>query len=185
MKRILTVIVMVAVVGFTSVASAGDQQLRPKSPGKATSLSLIGTLAPTFFYMAVSSSCSGPEGCSPAVAIIGLTGFVAGPIVGPGFGHMYARNKGRFWTGLGLRTAGLGGAVVAFALSYDNSDSDVALTGFVAGAGLWFGSAIYDIATAARSAREYNRKNGLGWLSVAPTFDLSKRQAGVRLSLQF
>jgi len=149
---------MIAVVGFTSAANASDLNLRPKSPGKATTLSLVGTL---------------------------FGGFVPfGAIVGPGWGHLYAGNQARFWTGAGIRTVGLGGALVAYTVS-DSPDDGTALAAFVVGLGLWFGSSIYDTATAARSAREYNRKHGFGGLSMAPTYDLSKKQAGIKLSMQF
>jgi len=158
MKSMLTVFVIVVAGGLTSSADASDLNLSPKSPSKATSLALFGTFAGPFVPF--------------------------GAILGPGWGHLYAGNKARFWTGAGIRTVGLGGAVVAYALS-DSPDDGTALTAFVVGMGLWFGSSIYDIATAARSAREYNREHGLGGLSMSPTFDPSSKQAGVRLSLQF
>ena len=158
MKRTLIVIVMVSVAWFASAADAGDLNLRPKSPGRATCLSLFGTLV------------------GPLVPL--------GAAVGPGWGHLYAGNQARFWTGAGIRTVGLGGALVAYMVS-DSPDDGTALTAFVVGMGLWFGSSIYDIATAAKSAREYNSKHGLSSLSMSPTFDLSKKQAGIKLSMQF
>jgi len=186
MKRILTVIVMVVVVGFTSVANAGDPNLRPKSPGKATSASLLGTLCPVVLG-AIAASSTDDYGNRTAASYVGAVIFYAGTVVGPGLGHRYSGNSKRFWTGLGIR-AGCWGSAIAITAAASTGGSDdegVGFGAFLAATGLVTISCIYDIATADGSARKYNRKNDIGDMSVVPTFDLDRGGAGVKLSWNF
>lgn len=179
MKRILTVIVMVVVVGLPSVADARRPKIKSKSPGMATTLSVLGTFVPTGVGMYLVGSGTGVK--------TGVALFLIGTTLGPSRGHDYAGNSRRAMSGFLIRTGfWFGGLFVAAMAPSDGwwpSGTQIG-AGFAA-AGLVTVSALYDIATAARSAREYNRKHGFGGLSVAPTFDLSKKQAGVRLSMQF
>jgi len=179
MKSTLTVIVMIVVVGFTSAVNAGDLNLAPKSPNKATSLSLIGTTIPAVLGI----SLIGTEGGDQAGAVL----FLFGATFGPSLGHSYAGNGKRAATGIMIRMGCWFAAFgVAGAAADDGWDGlEVAAGAFLAATGLVTVSGIWDIASAGGSAREYNRKHGLGNLSVAPTFDVSKKQAGVRLSMQF
>lgn len=195
MKRTLTVIVMAIVVGFTAVANARNLNLnlKPKSPAKATTLSLVGTLVPTTLGVFLIGSGNGLK--TGAVLIL------VGTTLGPSRGHDYAGNNRQAMTGFLMRTGfWLGGLFVAAVVSNDGrSDSGTESTWFsgkigpseaqiaviVAAAGLVSISALYDIAAAARSAREYNRKHGFGGLSVAPTFDFDRGGAGVKLSWKF
>jgi hypothetical protein len=67
----------------------------------------------------------------------------------------------------------------------ENPDSNTAEASFCGNAILLAISAIYNISTAVTSARNYNRKHGLGQISVAPVLDLKKGTPGKQLSMPF
>jgi len=179
MKHILIVFVMAIVVGFPSVADARRPSIKSKSPGTATALSVLGTFVPTGVGMYLIGS---GRGLKTGVAL-----FLIGSTLGPSRGHDYAGNRRRAMNGFLMRTGfWLGGLVVAAVAPNDGwGPSGAGIVAAAAAAGLVTVSALYDIATAARSAREYNRKHGFGGLSVAPTFDLAQAGAGVKLSWRF
>jgi len=180
-KSTLVVTLMVVVVGSTAVVDARNLNLniKPKSPVKATTLSLLGTFVPTVLGVSLIRSEGGVK--------TGLALFLVGTTLGPSRGHDYAGNRRQAMSGFLIRTGfWLGGLfVAAVAPNVGWGPSGTEIGAIFAAAGLVTVSALYDIATAARSAREYNRKNGFGDLCLSPTFDLSKKQAGVRLSMQF
>ena len=184
MKRFIVFTVICGLILCGSVAAGNDHPVVPKSPQKASGLSALGTFIPAGLGLAVvASGGGGSENGGGGTAAMGAMIFLAGSIVGPGLGHGYAGNSGQFWTGVGLRTVGLGGATVAFALSWDNSDSKGAVAGFVGGVAIFAISAIHDIATADNSARHYNEKHGLSSVSVSPTYFPKHEALGISLSI--
>lgn len=182
MYRVAIYIALLVTVAAGSVWAAEEETPRAKSPETATTWSLMGTLVPVGF--GVSTIASGSE--SPLV-VVGALAFFGGSIVGPGLGHDYAGAKGRFWSGVGLRTAGWVGTFVVIGLTWDSGNEPGLDIGEVAGYGslaLIAGSTLYDIATAARSAENYNQKHGLQSLSLKPTFDPSSGTTGLQLTIQ-
>lgn len=116
-----------------------------------------------------------------------LTPLLVGPIVGPSFGHFYANANERAWLGIGLRSGATSLAGVAFLVDLGNaSEDELSFAGVIAG-GAWLGvfvSAVYDIVTARRSAREYNEVYGLN-ARVAPTVGPQGEQVGLALHVSF
>lgn len=156
---------------LTSRRSAGRVGVEeaPKSPGRATALSLGGTLL-----------------LAPA--------FGAGLFIGPAFGHFYAENHSQAWQGIALR----GGTAIAALAAAESSgggssgpDGDFdglgeALAWLAVGAGVVIGSGIYDIATAGDAAREYNRERRLKSARVAPTAGGPQgEQIGLSVRIEF
>ncbi len=135
----------------TAFSTTGAEEA-PKSPGRATALSLGGTLL-----------------LAPA--------FGTGLFIGPAFGHFYAENYSRAWQGIALR----GGAALAALAAAESAGSGgggpdgdfdglgAGLAWLAAGAGVVIGSGIYDIATAGDAAREHNREHRLKSAWIVPT----------------
>ncbi|MGE5183342.1 MAG: hypothetical protein ACM31C_14830 [Acidobacteriota bacterium] len=162
--------------GTTEPASALDE---PRSPRTARLLSGAGPLM-SLGVVAVGGLVAG-AGSNPAHwrqdlgAGIAWVGVASLPLA-PSFGHWYA---GDYLTpGLGLRALGIGlfvGGAANYTLRIDCADLDcppakdntlggtLMLLGLVSYTTGWF----YDVATAGRAAREYNR--GHSRLSIAPT----------------
>lgn len=179
-RQILISGIIIAITG-TSAQAQGYSQLRPKSPTKASNLSLGGTLLPTAAGIAVLAA--EPDG---AAQVAGATSLFFGLIVGPSLGHAYARNGDRCLFGIGFRTVIIGATTALIFTSDDHGsigpdEGDMGVLLFVAV--MVAVSSIWDIAAAPGSVREYNRKNGLGEYSVTPTFDPVKKQVGLRVSL--
>lgn len=100
MKK-FTEFILIVVIFTASNAVAVEQVATPhsKSPATATSLALAGFLVP-IGLMVMASSSEGEGSGNTGVFMIGLVG----SIVGPGLGHAYAGESGRFWRGAGMRT---------------------------------------------------------------------------------
>jgi hypothetical protein len=149
-------------------APSVDQELLPseivevKSPGTALALSLGVTAGGVALaYLAEDLDHDG-NGNADALGTLGSIAFFVGPTVG----HIYAGNT---WnTGLKWRLAGLGvsfgGLVFAFSQcgifeGCSQSEQDAADVGAaiaIGGVIMYVGGTIYEIATAGRSAREFN-----------------------------
>ena len=82
-----------------------------KSPGTATGLSFAGLVVPIGISAMVLSSGSGGGSGDVGLGVL----IVAGTILGPGLGHAYAGESGRFWRGAGLRTLSWGAMIGAAA----------------------------------------------------------------------
>jgi hypothetical protein len=160
-------------------ASAADHV----DPDVAAALSVGGTMVSWGMILAA-SSMSGDS-----ASTIGTAG-VVGAMFGPSFGHWYAHS---FATrGLGLRAAGAGaafiGALVAFSECPLFSEEDCHESGLgpalaIAGAGLFIGGTLDDIATASRKARRYNESQLVQGVTVMPV--LSHDAGGVAVLGRF
>ncbi len=124
-----------------------DPEQGPKSPGTAVMLSLAATIAPPL----IAASIYGDEhyvGNDHDEEMLWI--FAGSALIGPSIGHWYA---GKVMTpGLGVRA--LGFALGAAAFGTDDLGEGLGL--LMLGSTAILGGAIYDIATAGRSAREYN-----------------------------
>lgn len=122
--------------------------------------------------------------------------FGAGLIIGPAFGHLYARDYRQALLGIGSRLGGLlPPAAVWVAAAKDDQTAGPAygpLLGLsaIAGGVIILQSAIQDIRTANNSAREYNRAHGLQTsgvqMQMAPTLGGPRgTQVGLALRVRF
>lgn len=153
------------------LASAQEvQQEDAKSPATARAVSLIGTAAPICVGIA-----TGDEG--------GASIFLLGSIVGPGLGHAYAGDHGRFLLGAGLRTVGWGACMAAFASTWENPDNTGSTFLAIGGLALVTVSTVVDITTADNSARKFNRNHPGPQFSANPMYIPSTGTYGIRLSL--
>lgn len=152
----------------------------PKDPSTALALSLGFTAGGTAMLLLGSSAHS------QTTEAIGF-GMM---YLGPATGHWYAGEVGGLGLGLrGLAVVGAGTAVIV-ALGDDGCDTACPdhgglITGLLlASAGAWIGSTIYDIATAPRAARSWNRDHGVAF---GPTAMVSAGRTvpGVAVGLRF
>lgn len=123
-----------------------------KSEQAALGLSLLGTIAPFMVTVAAVSSDQ------PELALAGAVGM----LIGPSLGHWYA---GQYVTG-GLLIRGAGAALVLGGLvqalddfGCEGSCGSEGATLALAGAAVFIGGTLYDLATAGRAAREWNEKH--------------------------
>jgi hypothetical protein len=135
------------------------EPMEAKSEQAAFGLSLLGTVAPFVVTVAAASTDQ------PELALAGAIGM----LVGPSLGHWYA---GRYATG-GLLMRGAGVALVLGGLvqALDDLGCDGSCGGSdgetlaIAGAAVFVGGTLYDLATAGRAAREWNERH----LDMGPT----------------
>jgi hypothetical protein len=127
-------------------------------------------------------------------ALVSLAAVGGGLVVGPAAGHVYAGNARQAWIGAGLR----GGVLVTGAASLATllrctsfgtggpSDAVCDVAGpTLLGSGLILaGSALWDFASAPRSATRFNERHGLT-ARVAPVVDPAGRQYGLALRATF
>ena len=119
------------------------------------------------------------EDNSPALATLAIGSF--GLVIGPGLGHIYAGNKRQFWIGSGLRLLAVGGVCTGFAVGTSPNAVENAFYGCAA---VYLISAIYDVSTAARSARKYNQKHRLGATEISPCYFAEQKAVGMRLTIR-
>ncbi len=186
---------MIKMIGITLIVSlllssqawAGENEdLRPLSPRTATAFSVYGTLVPTALCitgLSVAASDSyGDPGKAGAVALV--AGFV-GLWFGPGLGYLYAHHPWGFWRGALIRVGGAGAMVGAFAITWDDPDASGGWELFLGGAAIIAGSAIYDIAMAGKSARQYNREIAYRKVDISPVYFQEEKTLGLGLSIKF
>lgn len=103
-------------------------------------------------------------------------------LVGPTTGHFYA---GDYWNaGLGCRLLGIGATFVGGVTIFASEGDSTAGGALVVGGGLlYLGGAVYEIATAGRAARAYNREAAVNSLKVAPM--VSHQTTGLSLVGRF
>jgi hypothetical protein len=171
MKKVISIVAIISLVAFGTAVADEKAPPQPKSPGTAAAISLLATAGPVAFGLAAPNSS-------------GALLFLVGAIFGPGCGHLYAGNQGRFWLGAGLRVAGYAACAGAFAASWDNPDATGAAPAFFAGFGLAVASTVIDIAGADDSARKYNRKHGLDNVTVAPTYFPAQNAFGIKVTIR-
>jgi hypothetical protein len=154
----LVIVAALLLTASPALAGSAGEPPEAKIEQTAIGLSLLGTVAPAALLVTAASAEQ------PRLAVAGAIGL----LVGPSFGHWYA---GRYITG-GLLVRG-GGTVLMFAgvaQALGNIDceercgSDGAALA-VAGAVLFVGGTLYDIATAGGAAHKWNEKH----LNMGPT----------------
>ncbi len=183
----------VFVVVRTSPQTRGIQQheipqVIPKSPGKATLISLGHTLIPTAAGLAI--AVLGSSNVEGSRAILAFGSMTYGLAIGPSMGNFYAKDYARGTAGVGVRivAAGLVASSIGQAMAngnddeYDGSNDGKVATLFFGGLALYFGSTIWNIATAPSSARRYNSKQGL---QIAPSYNPLDKSYHVGLQLSF
>ncbi len=172
----LMIMILVATVGAVSAAESS----RPsgmKSPARATRMSLLGTAVPVgLLFLAVID-----EDSDSGYGILSLVGSV----IGPGMGHAYAENPGRFWRGAGWRTVGWSGLAAAVAISRDDPDSPSAIVLSIAGSTLLLASTVYDIVSASDSAELHNAQFDSPGVSLVPLWFPQENSVGLVMSLEF
>lgn len=158
----------------------------------ALSLSLFGTLgaATVGFLWWQMEQQSSPTG---AVLIAGAA------IVGPSFGHFYAGRTGGVWVRLGV---GVGAPLLARAvLGSGSSGADGCLGCFLpdlnlgaviaagvilaAGGAAIVVSAVHDIGTAPRAARERNESRSAARVRILPSYAPSTHAVGLKVRVTF
>ncbi len=180
----LVLVATLAVSCWFSAVPARAEQPDPelKSGSSALLYSLLGTALPVGVGLAAATGNEGPN-ASPAPGLL----VFSGAIFGPSLGHFYAGRPGRALGGIGLRVLGGAGMVAGFAMSWDRA-SDSAGGGdvlFGAGAALWIGSAVWDIASAPHSARVQNEKARKQRASLGVAAVGASRAPGLRLDVPF
>ncbi|MDX9856466.1 MAG: hypothetical protein RBT76_01610 [candidate division Zixibacteria bacterium] len=115
---------------------------------------------------------------------------------GPGAGHLYADQSGRFVGGSAIRalciTASLTAAAVGIASTFDfdddEDDDDIGAASavvMVGGALAWLGYSIYDIARIGKSVDEYNARQDQVLFSASPYYQPQDKAVGLALSIRF
>lgn len=183
MIRMTGALLMLSLLTSPPAVGQTTAERGPKSETAALVWSLAGTLVPAAaggVILAFGSRSEGSEG-SEAVPILLL---IAGPLIGPSLGHMYAGRTGRGLATIGLRAAlSAGGLLAALAIcpiECSTDESDQAGTVFLAAAGLVAASMVYDVVRAPASARWYNARHRSA--SFGPTFIDGQPGLGARLS---
>src|SRR5262245_3082701 len=166
---------LAALVFAPGAAAGAEEPPGYKSPDHALLWSFLGTAVP------VGGAFIGDQqGWGSATAILGL----GGAVVGPSLGHFYAQRPGRAWLGIGVRTLALGGLALSAQnlLSEETSGGDAMLVlSFVAGTGM----AVYDIATAPKSAKAHNAQLQAVRITVSPVLLGQEKAPGVRVDVAF
>lgn len=156
--------------------------IRLKSEAAAYKWSLWGTLVPWGIAMAATSEIRNSD--------ILIAGFATTVIAGPSLGCFYAGETRRGLTGVGLRMLGAAAAVSASRRKWKSRDDDD--PGYLsvlvlAGHGLFWGSTVYDIATAKRTVRKHNA--GLqaksSTVAVAPIISPVSKTVGLQVRIAF
>lgn len=133
-----------------------DGEKGPLSPSTATGYALLGTLSgPALTALAIAAGDSGNEDLAIGLGWLAAAGYLAGPSAGrwyageTGAGTILARGGGA-----ALMIGGIAASICFDSCSDEGSGPAMAM---LAGAGLFVGATIYDIATASDAARTYNR----------------------------
>ncbi len=175
--------ILLVILSFTAGSvHASDFSAHPgyKSPSTATGMALLGTTVPVALMFLAASESSGSSD-SGGLVLMGLVG----SIFGPGLGHSYAGENGRFWSGAGWRTLAWSSLVVAVAISWDDTDSSSGAFLAVGGAALYLVSTVYDIATASDSADRHNEKLESREVTLIPLWSPQDNSVGLGVSLGF
>jgi hypothetical protein len=150
-----------AVVLVGSMGAAHAEPDEPRSPTVATFLSLGGVVG-SGLVIAAGASMDGS-----AQTMVELAG-VASLLVTPALGGIYSGHYLSTATiaraaGASLAAAGVGCA--AYAINHGGCGEELFTGMVVAGAGLFIGAAVVDLAAAGTAAEDFNRKHGF---AVAP-----------------
>ena len=186
MWRIATTALAFTILLNVSIAAADStSNATPKSKRTALIHSLGWTIVPTVAGLSLTKNESS-RGYGVGLTAIGM-------LVGPGTGHVYARQMKPFLVGVGIRvlvvssTTLLAAAIAnsAHDKPWDESMGQFVLYLGVAGVGLgvWAASAIHDIASVGNSVDKYNHKRGFADVRITPTYFVNCRAPGVMLTL--
>jgi len=154
---------------------------QPKSESAASGYSLFGTLLPVIVGGVLVDS---DADASDPRNTVGISILSLGLLVGPGLGHLYA-NNGQFGKGLVFRGAAFATFVYGGS-QWDIFDDDDDAAGLMAaGALLLVYSAVHDIKTADRSAREFNTRHRLSRLELQPYVPGSSNSIGIAFTFRY
>jgi hypothetical protein len=186
MKKVTGLILTMVLLLSSQGRAQEDMDIRPLSPGSASTYSLLGTLIPgalcaASLVMAGSEENSGEDNTE---AIMFMTGFV-GLWFGPGIGYLYAHHPWGFWRGALIRIGGTGAMIASIAVSWDDPDASGGWGLFLGGAAIIVGSAIFDIGQAGKEAENYNRKMGYSKVDISPVYLQEEKTLGLGLSIKF
>ena len=175
--RSTTVAFLLLAGALVRLPAQHDSIPQARSPHTALLLSLGATVIP-FAIGSASSTRSETE----KLAFWGI-------LVGPAVGHFYAGHSKQAWQGIGIRS-GVGVATLAVGFAScsgrgSGSDSwDCGSAAVIIGSVALLASVVHDIATAPRSAREYNASHPRPVsLIVVPLNDGAKTRMGVGLHI--
>lgn len=170
---------------YREFQNSEESQTKPglKSETKAFHLSLFGTLIPVGLG-AVSLAADNSGVAFASVALAGI-------VVGPSLGYIYAGKSGR-----GLATAGLrfllipGVALASFATcGWDCGEGDsgygAAWMILIVGEALVVASAVYDIATVKKAVRKRNLALGEKSWMITPKYFAISGAGGVEIKIKF
>lgn len=197
MKNITYVTVgLLAIALFVGAAETAAQSETPshKSASSGRLISLGTTVAPLIIGSVLigSGDENDDDGTLAAGWIINLSAMT----FGPGAGHLYADQSGRFVGGSAIRalciTASLTAAAIGIASTFDfdddEDDDDVGAASavvMVGGALAWLGYSIYDIARIGKSVDEYNARQDQVLFSASPYYQPRDKAVGLALSIRF
>jgi hypothetical protein len=167
------------------IAVRGDTVVvRTRSPRKALLYSLVPTVGGFVLSSVASSTLSDDPTAEPSgLASLAMTGASVLLFTGPSFGHFYAGNNRAARNGMLVRGGALTIAFLGLLSALNEGGSgDLptgALVAVTAGSLLYFGSTVYDIATAPSSAHRANTRGVR--VSMAPVVGA---QRGVRIAVR-
>jgi hypothetical protein len=180
-KKSIICAVIIALLIWIPLKGQDLEEQEALSPKKAKNYGFISTFAPiavgTIMVLADSEGESGIGG-------IGAVLFWAGGTFGPGTGYLYANHPWGFWRGVLIRTAGVGAAIAALAITWDDPYADGGVELFIGGCVAYIGSGLFDIVNSGKSAENYNKKHGLT-TSLRPCYISSKKAPGLVISINF
>jgi hypothetical protein len=152
---------------------------KPKSESRAAIYSFYGTLAPVIAGFVLIDDDAEDLQNTAGFSLLSL-----GLLICPGLGHLYADNR-QFGKGVVIRTVGLA-TVVYGASQVDLFDEEDGAGGYmIIGASLLICSAVHDMFTAQRSAREYNTRHKLSHLDLRPFRPGGGRGVGVIFTFNY
>jgi hypothetical protein len=158
-----------------ALARGEEQPAGYRSPETAFLYSFLGTAVPVGVGAALASSDAGD---AAGIFVLG------GVVIGPSMGHFYASRPGRAWAGIGVRTLCVTGLAALINESWNNPSSGADALGatlLVVGSGM----AVFDIATASRSARAHNAELSAARWTVSPTLVGQAKAPGLRVDITY
>ena len=173
MRHIFPLLIVLTLIISESIAAQGDSTKTVKTKSAAAAVSLIFTLVPVAGGAAIIGQ-NFPFG-DEAEAERGAVLMLAGLVVGPSTGHIYAEARKPL---LGISVRCLCIAVILAGTRVFDSDIPA-----IPGSMLFVGSIIHDFATLGKSVDEYNRRHEQSTISIAPTYWPKHGAVGLSASL--
>lgn len=189
MKKLVALVMIIVALAMESGAAGDIKTYSAKSEQAASNMSVFGHFVPLILGLGAFSAGASQESANGGLVAAGIFGIATGTVVGPGMGHLYAGNKGRFWRGVGIRGGmWIVAGTVCAKIGEHGTDlgTGLAIAGVLAGTMLVVEiSSIIDVAAADNSARDYNEKHGLTQISLSPTYDHKSKTPGFQMSMNF